>query len=121
MSSKTNVKPMHGGSTKPKPMKGGNMTIKAPTIKAPQSLKSTYTKTTTPDITMTMSMSGGTKKKSKKSSKSKSKMPEDHAYCLNPKCRKQVKMLTHKERKTKNGRKQLVGKGECGHDVYRFI
>ena len=48
-------------------------------------------------------------------------MPKDYAYCLNPKCRKQVKMLTHKERTTKNGRKQMVGEGKCGHKVYRFI
>ena len=72
-------------------------------------------------------LKGGSKtKKSTKSAKvskkkSKKPMPKDSAYCLNPKCRKQVKMLTHKERTTKNGRKQLVGKGECGHDVYRFI
>jgi len=60
-------------------------------------------------------------KKAKKAKKSKKPMPKGYGYCLNPKCRKQVKFLTHKETTTKNGRKQMVGKGECGHEVYRFI
>jgi len=47
-----------------------------------------------------------------------SPMPKDHACCL--RCRKQTKMSDIKTKTTKNGRKQLVGMGECKHTVYRF-
>lgn len=65
-------------------------------------------------------VSKGTKKssKTKKSSSSKKSMPKDCAYCLI--CRKQTKMSDIKTKTTKNGRKQLVGMGECKHTVYRF-
>ena len=65
-------------------------------------------------------VSKGTKKssKTKKSSSSKKSMPKDYAYCLI--CRKQTKMSDIKTKTTKNGRKQLVGMGECKHTVYRF-
>ena len=63
---------------------------------------------------------GGAKsKKTKKAKKSKKPMPKDCAYCL--RCQKVTKMLSQKERTTKNGRKQVVGKGDCGHEVFRFI
>ena len=63
---------------------------------------------------------GGSKsKKTKKAKKSKKPMPKDSAYCL--RCQKVTKMLSQKERTTKNGRKQVVGKGDCGHEVFRFI
>ena len=74
-------------------------------------------------------MSGGSKTKKtskkdskspKKSKKSKKPMPKGYAYCMNPKCRKQVKMITEKSKTTKNGRSLLYGEGSCGHTVYRF-
>ena len=79
--------------------------------------------------TMMSSMSGGSKTKKtskkdsktpKKSKKSKKPMPKGYAYCMNPKCRKQVKMITEKSKTTKNGRSLLYGEGSCGHTVYRF-
>ena len=57
-------------------------------------------------------------KTSKKSKSSKKSMPKDNAYCL--RCRKQTKMSDIKTKTTKNGRKQLVGMGDCKHTVYRF-
>ena len=62
---------------------------------------------------------GARSKKTKKAKKSKKPMPKDSAYCL--RCQKVTKMLSQKERTTKNGRKQVVGKGECSHEVFRFI
>ena len=82
---------LKGGSSLAKPLAGGSKTKKA---------------------------SG--EKKSKKSNKSKKPMPKGYAYCMNPKCRKQVKMLTEKSKTTKNGRTLLYGEGACGHTVYRF-
>ena len=57
-------------------------------------------------------------KTSKKSKSSKKSMPKDNAYCL--RCRKQTKMSDIKTKTTKNGRKQLVGMGDCKHTVYTF-
>jgi len=75
--------------------------------------------------------SKGTKKSSQRKMKTKkssttrknrvkcfSPMPKDFACCL--RCRKQVKMSNIVTKTTKNGRKQLVGTGSCGHTVYRF-
>ena len=70
-------------------------------------------------------LSGGSKKskkdakKTKKAKKSKKPMPKGFAYCLL--CSKQTEMLNPETRTTKNGRKQMVGEGKCGHKVYRFI
>ena len=58
-------------------------------------------------------------KKVKKTKKSKKPMPKGFAYCLM--CGKQTEMLNPETRTTKNGRKQMVGEGKCGHKVYRFI
>ena len=58
-------------------------------------------------------------KKVKKVKKSKKPMPKGFAYCLM--CGKQTEMLNPETRTTKNGRKQMVGEGKCGHKVYRFI
>ena len=62
------------------------------------------------------------KKSSKKSSKKTSKkaMPEGYARCM--KCKKAVKMINPTVKTTKNGRKMLTGKLECGHHQgHRFI
>ena len=65
----------------------------------------------------------GTKKASKKVKKSKSTkkaMPEGFAWCM--KCKKAVKMVNTSVKTTKNGRKMLTGKLECGHHQgHRFI
>ena len=131
MSSNSNNKPMKGGSTKlNNGMKGGSTKlingmkggVGAITIKPPTTTK---TSTTKPSMTK---LSGGSKKsskdhkkskKTKKTKKSKKPMPKGFAYCLM--CGKQTEMLNPETRTTKNSRKQLVGKGKCGHKVYRFI
>jgi len=65
----------------------------------------------------------GTKKASKKVKKSKSTkkaMPEGYARCMI--CKKAVKMINPSVKTTKNGRKRLTGKLECGHHQgNRFI
>jgi len=65
----------------------------------------------------------GTKKASKKVKKSKSTkktMPEGYARCMI--CKKAVKMVNPSVKTTKNGRKMLTGKLECGHHQgNRFI
>ena len=96
----SSVKPLKGGSSSVKPQKGGSSCAK------PQNGGSKKTKKNA--------------KKTKKTKKSKKPMPKGFAYCMNPKCRKQVKMLTEKSKTTKNGRTLLYGEGACGHTVYRF-
>ena len=92
------VKPMqNGGSSCNKPMQNGGSKSKKSSKNDTKSSKK--------------------EKKSKKSKKTP--MPKDSAWCL--RCQKATKMLTQKERTTKNGRKQLVAKGACGHEVYRFV
>ena len=62
------------------------------------------------------------KKSLKKSSKKTSKkaMLEGYARCM--KCKKAVKMINPTVKTTKNGRKMLTGKLECGHHQgHRFI
>ena len=62
------------------------------------------------------------KKSSKKSLKKSSKkaMPEGYARCMI--CNKAVKMVNPSVKTTKNGRKMLTGKLECGHHQgNRFI
>lgn len=64
----------------------------------------------------------GTKKssKTKKSSSSKKSMPAGYARCMI--CKKAVKMINPIVKTTKNGRKMLTGKLECGHHQgHRFI
>ena len=60
----------------------------------------------------------GSSKTRKNRVKCFSPMPKDFACCL--RCRKQTKMNDIKTKTTKNGRKQLIGMGACGHTVYRF-
>jgi hypothetical protein len=112
-----------------------------PTRAAIKSMKGGYkiTSTTKPTPTMNsymkpsmLSMKGGSscvkpqnggskksKKKDKKTKKNKKPMAKGFAYCLM--CGKQTEMLNPETRTTKNGRKQMVGEGKCGHKVYRFI
>ena len=97
---------LRGGSPMAKPMQKGGSSMAKPMDKPMQmggSKKHTHKKS----------------KKTKKTKKSKKPMPKGFAYCLM--CGKQTEMLNPETRTTKNGRKQLVGKGKCGHKVYRFI
>ncbi len=59
-------------------------------------------------------------KKTKKTKKTKKPMPEGYARCMI--CDKAVKMINPSVKTTKNGRKRLTGKLECGHHQgNRFI
>jgi hypothetical protein len=61
-----------------------------------------------------------TKKSLKKTKKTKKPMPEGYARCMI--CDKAVKMINPSVKTTKNGRKRLTGKLECGHHQgNRFI
>ena len=111
------VKSMKGGKVHmvpTPPKKGGAITMKAPSTNSNMGTMPTMAKMGT--------YNGGSKKsskKTKKAKKSKKPMPKGFAYCLI--CGKQTEMLNPETRTTKNGRKQMVGKGKCGHKVYRFI
>jgi len=60
------------------------------------------------------------KKSLKKTKKTKKAMPEGFARCMI--CKKAVKMINPSVKTTKNGRKRLTGKLECGHHQgNRFI
>ena len=102
---------LRGGSSSAKPMQKGGSSA----VKPMQNGGSSCAKP----------LSGGSKKskkdakKTKKAKKSKKPMPKGFAYCLM--CSKQTEMLNPETRTTKNGRKQMVGEGKCGHKVYRFI
>ena len=72
----------------------------------------------------TSKMSKMSKKASKKSKEtkksSKKSMPAGYARCMI--CKKAVKMINPIVKTTKNGRKMLTGKLECGHHQgHRFI
>jgi len=61
-----------------------------------------------------------TKKSLKKTKKTKKPMPEGYARCMI--CNEAVKMINPSVKTTKNGRKRLTGKLECGHHQgNRFI
>ena len=95
----SSAKPMQkGGSSSAKPMQKGGSSCNKP-----------------------MQQGGSKKSSHKKTKKAKSKkpMPKGFAYCLM--CGKQTEMHNPETRTTKNGRKQMVGEGKCGHKVYRFI
>ena len=99
-----NKLPMKGGAAHDNklPMKGGSNCNKPPM--AGGSSKKSSNKAT---------------KKTKKAKKSKKPMKKGDAYCLQ--CGKATEMLNPETRTTKNGRKQMVGKGKCGHKIFRFI
>ena len=120
----SSAKPMQkGGSSSAKPMQKGGSTAAKPMQKGGSSCAKP--KQNGGSTAAKPKQNGGTKthshKKTKKVSKSKKKtpMPKGFAYCLM--CGKQTEMLNPETRTTKNGRKQLVGEGKCGHKVYRFI
>ena len=46
-------------------------------------------------------------------------IPKGYGCCFS--CRKNSKIMSSEIKKTKNGRKQQVSLGECGHKMYKFI
>ena len=65
-------------------------------------------------------------KMSKKSSKTRKNgvkcakpMPKGYGCCFT--CRKNSKIMSSEIKKTKNGRKQEVSVGQCGHKMYKFV
>ena len=119
--SNTMAKSMKGGKVNmvpTPPKKGGAITMKA----ASTNSNMDSMMATMPTMAKMGTYNGGSKKsskKTKKTKKSKKPMPKGFAYCLI--CGKQTEMLNPETRTTKNGRKQMVGKGKCGDKVYRFI
>jgi len=60
-----------------------------------------------------------TKKTRKNGVKCSKPMPKGYGCCFT--CRKNSKIMSSEIKKTKNGRKQQVSLGECGHKMYRFV
>ena len=46
-------------------------------------------------------------------------IPKGYGCCFS--CRKNSKIMSSEIKKTKNGRKQQVSLGECGHKMYKFV
>jgi hypothetical protein len=46
-------------------------------------------------------------------------IPKGYGCCFT--CRKNSKIMSSEIKKTKNGRKQQVSLGECGHKMYKFV